>query len=1510
MPTIYPSAPYFDDYDSTKQFYRILFRPGRAVQARELTQLQTLIQGQIERFGKGIYKDGSFVTPSELVFDRRYAYVKLQATYSSVNADDVIANLLDQTIEGQTNGVKAQVINFTTSTATDPPTLFVKYLNSGDLGLSKTFADNEIIVNEEGDISVRALSSSATGNGTAFSVGEGSMFVKGVFVAVNSQTKILQKYSTVSNSIIGFQVTESVVTSDDDSSLFDPAIDTYNYFAPGSDRYKIDLSISTRNFTPSAVDDPNFIELCRIENGTIISLNEDPQFSILGDTLARRTYDESGDYVVKPYSIKLFEHLRATNNANATFSEVDGLYTSDQGGDSDLFVNIISPGKAYVKGYEIDSVKTRYLNAEKARDYISVNNQPIATPIGNYVYVTGLYSVPDFSSIVNLQIYDKFTTANGTPSGNQIGTARARGLEFYSGTAGTLDAVYKLYLFDIRTNQGKTFVDNAKQFYFNNSVNADFSANIKSVKTYLTGTVNFTTSNTNVIGIGTLFTTELKVGDFLDADTGNSSVRLQVSSILNNNFLDVSAAPSAAKNGVKYSIEKAKVEEATKSTYIFKLPQDVIKSIDSTSSETVYSTKRQYERTLSSGTVTLIAGTDEVFAPITSTNYAIVVSVNGSTGPAAGVYIDPTSSGLLTRGGSPTGKTLVIDCTGVGLSASQTIQIITTVQKNNSAAVRKSKTLVQSLEIPFDDVEDATSSTLSLGKADVFRLREVSMSATAFGTSYSSTGAINITNRYILDNGQRPTYYDVGKLNLKSNAPKPTGPLRVTFDYFTHGTGDFFSVESYSGINYKDIPSFTNGETTFQLRDCLDFRPRIDDTGEDFSSSGSSPTELISQQTDFLTDYEYYLPRTDKLVVDKNGIFSVVKGISSLTPQEPNVPDDCVALYVLKQRPYVFDLYNDIDILTVNNKRYTMRDIGRIETRVKNLEYYTSLNLLEIDAEKFQVQDSDGFDRFKNGFIVDSFSGHGVGDTKNPDYSVAVDMNKQELRPLCEINRVPLLEVNSTNTQRSSNNYALVGEYFTLPYTEVEYVINDKASKAININPFNIGTYVGVMTLSPAVDSWFETKRDPDVLINKEGNYNSLVAESQAKGTFGTVWGAWRDLHFGNNGTILYQQREGTEYTVRERIDTTTKNDVVKSTAVLPKMRNVVINMKCEGLKPNTVVNVFFNNYPVNPYCTLDLAALSDTIRFSGNPSLGSYADSRNNFLTDQNGKVIINFHYTADVFKFNTGNYTLRVTDSLSNDPEDTETFAEAIFSSSGELRNIANEITATRNAVLDSKTVSDNRSVPQTPTPTPTPTPPNPPPPSKPKLYFVDYLYKYVLSREPDREGYAFWSTRFREQGVNNALLNAVQTSTELLTANQLRGTAVGFNFQNPGARPNVPVTYNAEALKLADVLTQFAGVAIHNMILQIELNVPGRSGAGALAFDYYYGIKDFVNVAGLGWTEEEIRNNAARSIGNAIVVCIANPSSSFAWYQDAIDAKTNGLDPAAYWISSGNFNTGVRG
>ena len=60
------TTPYYDDFDEDKNFHRLLFRPGRAVQARELTQSQTILQDQVTKFGDHIFKDGSKVSGAEL----------------------------------------------------------------------------------------------------------------------------------------------------------------------------------------------------------------------------------------------------------------------------------------------------------------------------------------------------------------------------------------------------------------------------------------------------------------------------------------------------------------------------------------------------------------------------------------------------------------------------------------------------------------------------------------------------------------------------------------------------------------------------------------------------------------------------------------------------------------------------------------------------------------------------------------------------------------------------------------------------------------------------------------------------------------------------------------------------------------------------------------------------------------------------------------------------------------------------------------------------------------------------------------------------------------------------------------------------------------------------------------------------------------------------------------------------------------------------------------------------
>jgi len=519
---IYSSAPYYDNYDEGKQFYRILFRPGRAVQARELTQLQTSLQNQLQRFGQNIFKEGSIVIPGQQHFDSVYKYIKLATSYNSITADSKIADLVGAVITGQTTGVKALVVNYSVATDTDQPTIYVKYTNSGTDKETKVFADSEVFTNSADTITLQTYSSAATGTGTAFSVKAGVVFTNGVFAYFDDQTFIVSKYTSTPSKSIGFTITESVVTSDDDSSILDQAVGTYNYFAPGADRYKLALDLSTRDIPAADTDADNYIELGVIENGVVIFQKNTPSYNILNDTLARRTFDESGNYTVRPYGVEVIEHLRTSNT-----SIRDGLYDAAFGGNSSLFVNIIKPGKAYVMGYEVENIKSQYIEVTKARDYITVNNGTVPTQFGNYIFITGITSIPDLAILPRISLYEKYTAISAFASGVVVGTARIRSLEYYSGSGAT--AVYQAFLFDIQMTPGYTFEKNVKQLYYDNATITDFTANISPTLVALTGTVSTTNSSATITGVGTRFTSELAANSVVTIN-GNIHLILSVTS--------------------------------------------------------------------------------------------------------------------------------------------------------------------------------------------------------------------------------------------------------------------------------------------------------------------------------------------------------------------------------------------------------------------------------------------------------------------------------------------------------------------------------------------------------------------------------------------------------------------------------------------------------------------------------------------------------------------------------------------------------------------------------------------------------------------------------------------------------------------------------------------------------------------------------------------------------------------------------------------------------------------
>ena len=175
------SSPYWDDFNEEKKFLRILFRPGVAVQTRELNQLQTILQNQVTRFGNHIFKDGSMVIPGHISFDSDVGYVKLQnLNGSSQNISTFLSEFEGTTITGQTSGVKATVIKATLSDGTDPHTLHVKYINSGSTTTTKVFQDGEDIVSDAVvPRSAKLNDLDATGIGSVASIQRGIYYIYG-----------------------------------------------------------------------------------------------------------------------------------------------------------------------------------------------------------------------------------------------------------------------------------------------------------------------------------------------------------------------------------------------------------------------------------------------------------------------------------------------------------------------------------------------------------------------------------------------------------------------------------------------------------------------------------------------------------------------------------------------------------------------------------------------------------------------------------------------------------------------------------------------------------------------------------------------------------------------------------------------------------------------------------------------------------------------------------------------------------------------------------------------------------------------------------------------------------------------------------------------------------------------------------------------------------------------------------------------------------------------------------
>ena len=464
-------SPYYDDFDKADNFYKILFKPGYPVQARELTGLQSLLQNQVESFGKHVFKEGSMVIPGGIEYDPTYYSAKINETHLGIDVSIYLNNIISANggkgtrVRGQTSGIVATIKNFILPPAegVDDITIFIKYQQSGTSGESTAFPNGEVLILEEpltygnttltiGETVLTLTSEDATATGSAFGVNKGVYFLRGTFVDVPTSLIVLEPYNNQPSYRVGFEISEQIINSNDDSSLYDNAKGFTNFAAPGADRFKISVQLSKKALTD--YEDTNFIELFRTDQGQTKKLQDSTVYSELKKYFAKRTFDESGSYAVEPFRVNLQDSFNDEIGSG-------GLYTENQLTDKgnkpedDLMCVKLSPGKAYVRGFDVSLPGTTVVDVEKPRDTKDVKTASIPFNMGSVIKVNNVTGSPfiniggNTTNIVELRNGRKATAS--ASAGLQVGEARVYSFNAsdapYSGAATSFD----LSLYDIQT---------------------------------------------------------------------------------------------------------------------------------------------------------------------------------------------------------------------------------------------------------------------------------------------------------------------------------------------------------------------------------------------------------------------------------------------------------------------------------------------------------------------------------------------------------------------------------------------------------------------------------------------------------------------------------------------------------------------------------------------------------------------------------------------------------------------------------------------------------------------------------------------------------------------------------------------------------------------------------------------------------------------------------------------------------------------------------------------------
>lgn len=1302
-------SPYFDDYNEESNYHRVLFKPSVAVQARELTQLQTILQNQIERFGDNIYQTGTIIKGCSLITDTDYNYVKLFDLQPN-GANYSLPALVNTFVVESTSNLHALTVNYAQGgQQLDPDlnTLYLKYLNTGVNG-EKSYSNNSVLTSYHRDYRIESISvvdggslysnsdvvgfvsntggsgasaqiityangtirsvnvvergsgyktipdititstngsgavlnvvnylaqvqvansvyTAPVGRGTAIKTSDGVIYQKGHFVRVGQHETILSKYSTLPTDVVaGFVTSEAVVNSNSDQTLLDNASGTTNFTAPGADRLRLTANLVALSVTAAASNN-EFLALYEYQDGRVVKDRTFTQYNSINKELARRTYEESGNYVVNPFP----------------------LYSEAITGNTTHLSMVVGAGVGYVEGGRVEIMNNTRYPIRKGTDTTTDTTQTIATNYGGYVMVKEYMGNFDVKTASQIALYNDTTATYGrtaissgagigAPSGGvQIGTARVRSVAYDSGVPGSAECMYRVYLFDVRMSPGFAFKDVRTILYGSSGV-ADIIWD-------------------SALGYATQYDTDFdklvfETGTFAVQQLDNEVVIARTSNSTGSFTLSGELSISLG-SGVQFPYEASATLNTIQERDFIVIPNSAMtKSSNNsgtvavtsgantvTGTGTLFTTEYTVGQYIKVGNTSISGNTALITRIISNTSMTVATNWGASwTGNAhhttypANVPIDF----------APSGRTIATDSSRSTVTISLGHPIVATSgatvyhdAEYDSPAVRVKTANTYYVKISNTAIAASPSGPWCLGIPDVVDLVGVYIGT---GTSYANTTTTNYRDSFTIDSGQTDNFYGLATIKRKPGAiiSLANKNLTIAVKAMTHGVGSYISTESYinaiddvsnplpsNKIRTEDIPVYVSPKTgnAFDLRNVIDFRPICANTATmSTTAAGASidPSTTVSfAATDkgfpsptrsFTGAVTSYLARRDRIIIDKVGTIRIVEGTPSNSPSVPVEPDGCMTIGVVNIPPYPSlsakgaadagrpDL--GVYVLPQQNRRYTMKDISDIESRISRLEYYTLLNTLETNTKQMVLpgEANSSIERFKNGFFVDPMTDYNVSNLQDPEYKVLIDTVSGIARPYFSDARVDLKFNPSTSTNVSKH-----GDHVLIDHSNTTIMMSQSTATRDRTLVDQYWRYIGNLTTVPSFDSYYDIANTAvSVVIDLASPLNNLAqatsaALSQLKvntNVLGSV----------NTGSAYLISQSGLTQTWRQNVNTAlndtkvtlagggtiqsngTTIDVLSSLELQQYIRDQRIHFVSTGLRPGARHYVYFDGVAIS----------------------------------------------------------------------------------------------------------------------------------------------------------------------------------------------------------------------------------------------------------------------------------------------------------------------------------------